>query len=257
MRIIDAHSHCWLGADTGDMTPVRELVSEMDKFGVERSLVISTQTNVQTLAITAVNPVRLHPVASIDPTVEAGPNLQFIESNSSRFKAIKLYPGYDSFYPNEEICRPIYSYAEGKGLPVLFHSGDFAFPKGRLKYALPIHLDDVAVQYPRLKIVICHMGNPWIMDSAEVASKNPNVYLEISGLLGEPSKYVGRYADWLCEQISKAIYYIGDAGKVLFGSDRPANRIGDTIELVKKLDVDEEDRELIYYRNAERLFFSG
>lgn len=49
MRIIDAHSHCWLGADPDDMAPVRELVGEMDRFGVERSLVISTQTNAQTL----------------------------------------------------------------------------------------------------------------------------------------------------------------------------------------------------------------
>ena len=72
----------------------------------------------------------------------------------------------------------------------------------------------------------------------------------------QPSKYSDRYAEWLCDQISKAIYYIGDAKKVLFGSDRPANSIGDTIELVKRLDIDEGDRELIYYRNAERLFFS-
>jgi len=257
MRIIDAHSHCWLGTGSEDMAPVRELVSEMDQFGVEKSLVISTQTNAQSLAITAVDPVRLHPVASIDPTGDVGPELHLVERNSSRFKAIKLYPGYGSFYPNDEICKPIYDYAERRGLPVLFHSGDFAFPDGRLKYALPIHLDDVSVQHPSAKIVICHMGNPWIMDAAEIASKNRNVFLDISGLLGGPTKYVGRYAEWLSDQISKAIYYIGDASKVLFGSDRPANRIGDTIELVKKLDIDEEDRERIYYRNAERLFFSG
>jgi predicted TIM-barrel fold metal-dependent hydrolase len=257
MRIIDAHAHCWLPErDSSDLTPVRELLGEMDDFGVEKSLVLSTQTNDRTLTITAVDPMRLHPVASLDPTKGLGPGLRFIERHSSRIRAIKLYPGYDAFHPQEEGCGPIYAYAEDKGLPVLFHSGDFAFPQGRLKYSLPIHLDDVAVQHPQMKIVICHMGNPWIMDAAEIAAKNPNVYLDISGLLEGSTKYAGKYVEWLCDQISKAIYYIGDARKMLFGSDRPANGIGDAIELVKKLDIDEEDRELIYYENAQRLFFS-
>jgi len=257
MRIIDVHSHCWLEPGLGDLAPARELLSEMDRFSVEKSLVLSTETNDQILAITALDPGRLYPVASIDPMHDIGHGLRFIEINSSRIKAIKLYPGYGAFYPNDEICEPIYSYAERKGLPVLFHSGDFASPDGRLKYSLPVHLDDVSVQNPGLKIVICHMGNPWIMDAAEVASKNENVFLDISGLLGGSTKYVGRYIEWLRDQISRAIYYIGDARKILFGSDRPANGIGDVIEFVKKLNIDEEDRELIYYRNAERLFFSG
>lgn len=108
MRIIDVHSHCWLESGSSDLAPARELLSEMDRFGVEKSLILSTETNDQTLAITALDPVRLYPVASIDPMQDVGSGMRFIENNSSRIKAIKLYPGYGAFYPNEEACNPIY-----------------------------------------------------------------------------------------------------------------------------------------------------
>ncbi|MBO3802950.1 MAG: amidohydrolase [Candidatus Brockarchaeota archaeon] len=255
MRIIDAHSHCWIRPGSADASPARELVEEMDRFGIEKSLVLSTRTNLETLKISAFDPKRLFPVASAHPAGNLDSDLRAVEENAGKFKAIKLYPGYEPFYPSQPICEPVYEFAERVGLPVLFHSGDFASPSGRLKYAHPLHVDEVAVQHPDLRIVICHFGNPWIEDAAEIASKNENVFLDLSGLTGPPTKYSDRYFEHLARQVSGAIYYIGDAGKVLFGSDRPTTRVEDAIRLVEKLDVDEADRKLIFYENAENLFF--
>jgi hypothetical protein len=255
MRIIDSHSHCWIKPGSGDISPVRELVYEMDRFGVEKSLILSTQTNNETLEITTMFPKRLFPVASVNPVGNLESDLRSIEENFYKFKAIKLYPGYEHFYPNQDICEPVYEYAERRGLPVLFHSGDFASSSGRLKYAHPMHIDDVSVQHKKLKIVICHLGNPWILDAAEIASKNENVYLDMSGLMGAPTKYSEKYFESLVQEINRAIYYIGDTCKMLFGSDRPTTKVEDVIRLVEKLDIDEEDRERIFFKNAENLFF--
>ena len=69
----------------------------------------------------------------------------------------------------------VYELAIEFDVPVMFHSGDTYTPKGKVRFAHPLHIDDVAVDFPDLKIVICHVGNPWIRDCMEVVYKNANV----------------------------------------------------------------------------------
>ncbi|MDZ7648949.1 MAG: amidohydrolase family protein [Cytophagales bacterium] len=86
-------------------------------------------------------------------------------------KGIKLYPGYEPFYLHDNRMKVVYDMAVEYDVPVMFHSGDTYSPKGKIKYSHPIHIDDVAVDFPDLKIVICHVGNPWIKDCMEVVWK--------------------------------------------------------------------------------------
>ena len=74
-------------------------------------------------------------------------------------------------------------------MPVAVHTGDTAFSDARLKYAHPLTVDEAAADFPDVKFVICHCGNPWFADATEVAAKNPNVYIDLSGLL---EAYPGR-----------------------------------------------------------------
>lgn len=75
-------------------------------------------------------------------------------------------------------------------VPVMFRPGDTYAPTGRVKYSRPLHIDDVAADFPELKIVICHVGNPWIKDCMEMVYKNQNGYADISGLVaGKRPKY--------------------------------------------------------------------
>jgi uncharacterized protein len=83
-------------------------------------------------------------------------------------RALKLYPGYEPFYPYDARCQVIYDLAMEYDVPVMVHTGDTFTQRGKLRYAHPLNLDDVAVDNQGLKLVICHIGNPWIRDCMEV-----------------------------------------------------------------------------------------
>ena len=148
----------------------------------------------------------------------------------------------------------IYDYAEEEGLPVLFHTGDTASSSGDLMQAHPLTLDRLANKRDGLEIVLCHFGNPWFQDAAELIYKHPNVYADISGLTTGGGAYPGKFARTLAKKISEAIYYAGGAEKVLFGTDYPVTSYPDALSLVDLLEIDDADREMILRRNAKKVF---
>ncbi len=167
-------------------------------------------------------------------------------------KGIKLYPGYEPFYPNDNRLKVIYDMAAEYGVPVMFHSGDTYAPTGKIKYSHPIHIDDVAVDFPQLKIVICHVGNPWIKDCMEVVYKNKNVYTDFSGLvLGNFTEKFERYMKGELEQM---ITYAGDPKYLLYGTDWPISNMKSYIKFVNQLDLPQDKKELILWKNAAELF---
>jgi predicted TIM-barrel fold metal-dependent hydrolase len=114
-------------------------------------------------------------------------------------------------------------------------------------------LDGLANKKEELTIILCHFGNPWFEDVAELIYKHPNVYADISGLI-TGGAYAEKYAEWLAKKISEAIYFAAGAEKVIFGTDYPVTKHSETLALVKRLEVDEGDKEKILWRNAERVF---
>jgi predicted TIM-barrel fold metal-dependent hydrolase len=133
---------------------------------------------------------------------------------------IKIHPPHQLLFPNDYLrgvteLEIIYRAAEANGIPVMFHTGTSIFPGARNKYGNPICIDDVAVDFPKLKIVLAHGGRPLWMDTAFfLVRRHPNVFLDISGI---PPKALLKYFPRLAEI----------AHKTLFGTDWPGPGVPD------------------------------
>jgi predicted TIM-barrel fold metal-dependent hydrolase len=166
------------------------------------------------------------PFANINPHLVARPAEELKRCvNDLGMKGLKLYPTYQNFYSNDSALYPVYSVAEELGLPVMVHTGSSIFRGARLKYGDPLHLDDVAVDFPQLRILLVHGGRGFWYDKAFFLTRmHENVYLEISGL---PPQRLLEYFPRLEE--------IGD--KVVFGSDWPAlPSIGHNVQAIRDLE---------------------
>ncbi len=167
-------------------------------------------------------------------------------------KALKFYPGYEPFYPNDTRLKVMYEMAIEYDVPVMFHSGDTYAPSGRIKYSHPIHIDDLAVDYPDLKIVICHIGNPWIKDCMEVVYKNKNVYADISGLV--LGNFTDKFERFMKQEIEEMITYAGDPKYLLYGTDWPICNMDSYLKFMNQLDLADDKKERILWKNAAELF---
>jgi uncharacterized protein len=156
-------------------------------------------------------------------------------------KGIKFLPPYQQFWPNDARMYPLYGRAQDLGLPITFHTGLSRFAGTRLKYGDPLLLDDVAVDFPRLRILLAHAGRgPWY-DRAELLAKlHPHVYLDIAGL---PHRNLPRYLP----------DYRRLADKIVFGSDFPGlASITENIEAILELYPPDEAR-MVLWENGARL----
>jgi uncharacterized protein len=197
----------------------------------------------------------LAPVITVEPTsTEVSHALALAQKIRKILKGFKVRLGYVAASADAAVFEPLYEYAESERLPILFHTGDTAFSTGDLSRSHPLTLDRLANKREELRIVLCHFGNPWFEDTAELIYKHPNVYGDISGLITGESGYAVQYSGWLARKISEAVYFVGGADKVIFGTDYPVTKHSDALGLVKKLNVSERDKEKILWSNAERLF---
>ena len=167
-------------------------------------------------------------------------------------KGLKLYPGYEPFFPHDKRLKVVYDLAEEFDVPVMIHSGDTYSAGGKLKYSHPLEIDEVAVDHPNVKFVICHLGNPWLTDCMEVVYKNANAYADISGLvLGE---FTEAFEDYMADEIKDVIIYAGDHKYFLFGTDWPICSMRSYVKFVKQLALTPEAYHAMMYENARTLF---
>ena len=167
-------------------------------------------------------------------------------------KGLKIYPGYEPCYPADPKFAPAYRLAEEFDVPVMIHCGDTYAPQGRIKYSHPINVDDVAVDFPKVRFLICHLGNPWFRDCMEVVYKNENVYTDISGLtLGD---FSDRFEAYMRQQLKEMILWGVNPRKVLWGTDWPLATMESYLQFMDELRLPPKDKELMLYQNAERFF---
>lgn len=167
-------------------------------------------------------------------------------------KGLKLYPGYEPFYPHDPRLRLVYDLAEEFSVPVMIHSGDTFSPNGKVKYSHPLQVDEVAVDHRNVNFVICHLGNPWLVDCMEVVYKNANVYADFSGLvLGD---FTEAFEDYMEKQIAEVLLYAGEPNFLLYGTDWPICSMKSYLDFVRQLKLTDEDRHKIMYENARKLF---
>jgi uncharacterized protein len=167
-------------------------------------------------------------------------------------KGIKLYCGYEHHYPYDERYQIVYDICVEFDCPIMIHTGDAFSNRAKVKYSHPLNIDDVAVDNPELKIVMCHIGNPWITDCQEVLYKNSNVYADISGLIVGDFTSSGEkhYAD----KIKEILNYVDSPHHLLYGSDWPISNMKSYTNFVQKLGLDKESYDLLMYKNAKSIF---
>ena len=162
----------------------------------------------------------------------------------------KLYPGYQHFYVSDPVLAPLYQLAEETGLPVAIHCGDTVVPYGKVKYSHPLTVDDAAVEHRGVKFVICHMGYPWFADAAEVAYKNENVWVDISGLAGgeiDPADFHAQNKA-LMDHLAMWLQVAG-WDKIIYGSDWPLVPPEVYLELMRRV-VPAQHHDKVFFRNA-------
>jgi predicted TIM-barrel fold metal-dependent hydrolase len=176
---------------------------------------------------------------------------EYIET-TDKIVGIKLYPGYQHFYPTDEVCEPIYEFAEKHKLVVVFHNGDVWDDKNYalLKYAKACHIDEVAVRHPNVRFTLSHLGFPDILETAMIVNKNPNVYTCISGIIDTNYEKTDFDSD-LKNAIS---YYPNLINKLMHGTDfcgehTLLNQINEYEKFLIN-NFDEKDRRKVLYENA-------
>lgn len=168
---------------------------------------------------------------------------------------LKVYAGYQHFYVYDAAYYPFYELAEHYNVPVVIHTGDTANARGKLRFSHPLTVDEIAVEFPRVNFVMAHYGNPWIVDATEVAKKNPNVYIDLSGLAEgriNIDDFWPRYQGYIV-QLQTWMAYLDRYDKLLYGSDWPLVNLADYIALMRRL-IPEQHHEAVFYENAARLF---
>lgn len=261
--VIDCHIHL---NDYGQAAPVplaervAALRTAMAQHAVDKAFVLTSYlVNAHRPAVAdVVEALRPHPelfvVEGISLSGGAPFDLAATEARVRRGEviALKLYPGYEHFYPTDRTCDPIYDLAARYRIPVMFHAGDTYAKRGKLKFAHPLHLDEVAVDHPDVRIVVCHLGQPWLRDTAELMYKNDNVRADISGLaLGAVE---ARFESWLAEQVRDVILYAGNPEDLLFGTDWPLVEMGPYLRFVRSLQLREDHERMLMHDNAASFF---
>ncbi len=165
-------------------------------------------------------------------------------------RGLKLHPPVQQFTPNESIAYPLYEVFAEARLPVVFHTGHSGIGTGmpagggiRLKYGNPMPIDDVAVDFPDLPIIMAHPSFPWQDEAISICLHKPNVYIDLSGWSPKYfSPTLVQYANTLLKN------------KVLFGSDYPLITPDRWLADFEKISIRDEVRPLILKENAVRLF---
>jgi uncharacterized protein len=243
---------------------VAGLLREMDQSGIDYALLIQlfqAPTEQDALeegrALTGEGGGRLFPVATVDPTKGAQSVAEVLDRMNAepRLVGVKLFPGYLPFYPSDPRLDPVYEWARRRDLPVLLHQGDTLDGQGLLKFARPLEVDELAARYRDVRFVLCHLGNPWIDEAAELVYKHPNVYADTSGLLPSPSSpYFDRAVRSCQRRIEEAIVSSGRPDRFLRGSDWPLQDLGLSARLIEELDLTAQDRDRVLGENARALF---
>jgi predicted TIM-barrel fold metal-dependent hydrolase len=207
-------------------------------------------SNDEVVAFAQSNPDIAIPFASINPTrgADAVREARRLVA-AGTVRGLKLHPPIQEFFPNDRIAYPLYEVFADARLPVVFHTGHSGIGTGmrggggiRLKYGAPMPIDDVAVDFPDMPIIMAHPSFPWQDEAISICLHKPQVYIDLSGWSPKYfSPTLVQYANTLLKQ------------KVMFGSDYPLLTPDRWLADFEKLPIRDEVRPLILKENAVRL----
>lgn len=263
--LIDCHTHvnCYDEANPRTLPEMAQSLFEaMAANGVDHAVVLSSYT---------VNSMRPH-VDDIIAAIGGDPRISVIEGlrwrgegertdlfrmeqriREGQIRGIKLYPGYDGYAINDPSLESVFRIAAKYDMPVMIHTGDTYSKRAKVRHAHPLLVDDVAVDYPDVKFVMCHLGNPWFEDAAEVLYKNDNVYGDLSGLtLGD---FTGEFERHILQRVREMIVYMGDPSRqLMYGTDWPLAGMTSYLRFFNGLNLTPEQHAAVAGGTAARLF---
>ena len=226
-----------------------------DPLGIARTLVLCS-------LVPGMRAIGIADPRRIDPGWLKAVEAQ-IDGDRAKIVALKAYLGYLHFGPEDPGYVPYYRLAEKYDLPVIVHTGDNWSTTAKIKYAHPLRMDEVAVDFPAVRFVLAHFGNPWLTDAAEVLFKNANVWADLSGLFvgsdPEIQSFLGQasipdsVAGLLFSALKKAIGYVGDYNKFVYGSDWPLAPMGAYRRLIESA-IPREHHQEVFRTNAKHVF---
>lgn len=261
--IIDSHTHIY--KDNERVFTPKDLIASMDEAGIDYSMLISdggiqggTGTD-KVIKICEENP-RLKAIGNIHYTTIDKDQIQKLVEylKVGKIHAVKLYPGYENFYPSDPKLFPLYEACQKMGKPIVIHTGILMIGvPGLLKQSHPLNVDEVASIFPELKIVMAHFGNPWIADTVAVVSRNKNVYVDLSGYFAEFLPFRPEDVKDFVHDLTYFRNFVGNFKKCLFGTDWPLSSQKEYLQAVKQLPLTEEEKELVFWKNTKELFGLG
>ena len=257
LAMIDDPSH--RGAKEALSSP-ENVLRFLDAEGVDRACCINyvspdvigftREVNDWIARFTSAHRDRLLPVGSVNPLHEMDVRGEIRRVLDLGIRMIKIHPPHQLFAANAyrgELWQlaEIYRECEEREVPVMFHTGTSVFPRARNVFADPMPIDDVAVDFPRLTIILAHAGRPLYGETAFfLARRHRNVHLDISGI---PPRHLLRYVPRVADL----------ASKVLWGTDWPSPGVTSprkNVEEFRALGLSAEIEKQILWDNASRLF---
>lgn len=228
------------------------LLKQMDEAGISRSVLFAADapiiyaSNEYVASLCKEYPDRFIGFASVDPKKDNSLDVLKKAIEDLGLKGIKFHPPLQNFFVNDHKIYPIYDWAQKEDLPIVFHIGSTPFGSlCRLSQANPLLLDEIAVDFPYLKIVLTHLGTLWQDEAFMVVEKNPNVFIDTAAYLYE-------IGDIITENL---ISRIGE-DKLIFGTDYPmpspphaVHEMKAFVEKIKELPIPSRIKEKIFSKN--------
>jgi uncharacterized protein len=249
---LDLHSYDstpethWQASETADRVVV---------FGFQAKAVGVWVPNELIAEYVAQHPDKLIGWASVDPNEpDCVEQLQYAVEELG-LCGLKLGPVYQHWDPADRKHWPLFAKAQELELPIMWHQGTTFPSRGRLKWSNPLQLEDVAMEFPDLRMIIAHLGHPWEEDMVALIRKCPNVYTDISAVHYRPWRY------W--QAMVTAMEY-GVTHKILLGSDFPSASVAHVIDGLRAVNkpvegtglpqIPVEIQDAIIYENWKRFF---
>ncbi len=236
------------------------LLEYLDDAGIDRAGLINypspdvtgftEKTNEFSARYAAHHPGRLLPFGGVHPRLTDDPAAAVDRLVDLGIRCLKIHPPHQAYAANAyteglHSLADIYRRAEDHGLPVMIHTGTSLFPGARCKFGRPMEIDDVALDFPDLRIIMAHGGRPlWTEEAFFIMRRHRNVWLDLSGI--PPVKILSYFPR--IEEL---------ADRVLWGTDWPSPGVrspGHNLDQFRKLDLPEHFKEKATIENPMQIF---
>lgn len=244
-ELIDWHSHVWLPehftashlAELGSRTGTPDASPDLHREameGVDRYVIVGIQwgdlgANIPNDFIAeqvAASGGRAIGFASVSPWADDAAEEFERAIRTLGLRGLKLSPAYQAFDPREDRAWRLYEMADRFGVPLMVHAGGAYPSQATLEHANPVLLDPVARTFPNLKIIIAHLGQPWMAETVMLMRKHSNVFADLSARFHRPWQ--------LYNGLILALEYKVE-NKLLFGSDFPVRTPQESMRLFYRL----------------------